>query len=191
MAGHQLIDDYLAALARRLPADTVDELADGLTETWQHHRDAGLAPADAERATIADFGAPDQTIGAFVAHAPGRRMARTLLATGPVMAVCWGPGLIAAQAWAWPVPTAAKVGYALTLLAVVAVLAAAATSRHSLRRTRLGTVGGLGLIVLDAAMLAAALLIAPALAWPMAAAIPVSLARIGLTLRALPAAFVR
>jgi hypothetical protein len=35
-------------------------------------------------------------------------------------------------------------------------------------------------------MVAAVLLVAPALVWPMLAAIPASLARIGLTLRVLP-----
>ena len=45
MAGHQLIDDYLTSLARRLPDEVVDELADGLAETFQHHRDTGLVPA--------------------------------------------------------------------------------------------------------------------------------------------------
>ncbi|MGH3389411.1 MAG: hypothetical protein ACRDOO_11110 [Actinomadura sp.] len=65
----------------------------------------------------------------------------------------------------------------------------AATSRHNLRRTRLGTAGALGLIILDTAMLTAALIIAPAPAWPMAVAIPLSLTRITLTLRSLPTAF--
>ena len=43
MASHQLIDAYLGSVAPRLPADTVDELADGLTETYRRHRrvDAG------------------------------------------------------------------------------------------------------------------------------------------------------
>jgi hypothetical protein len=134
MAGHQLIDNHLARLARHLPADAVDELADGLTESWHRHLAAGLAPTDAAHAAIADFGTPDQTIRAFVKHSPGRRMARTLLATGPVMALCWGPNLIMTHAWAWPITPAAKAGYALTLVTVVAALAAAATSQRSLRR---------------------------------------------------------
>jgi hypothetical protein len=106
MAGHQLnnddpdgyLDAYLAHLARHLPADVVDELADGLTETRQHHLDGGLSPTDAARAAIAEFGDPDQTIRAFVTQAPGRRIARTLLATGPLMALCWAPSLITAHA---------------------------------------------------------------------------------------------
>ena len=97
-----------------------------------------------------------------------------------------GTSLIAARFWTWPAPTAAVAGFWLTLLAVVAVLMAAATG-DNYRRTRLGTVGGLALVVLDTTMLAAVVTLAPNLVWPMAVAIPVSLARIGLTLRALPA----
>lgn len=188
MASHRLIDDHLAHLGRRLPADAVDELADGLIETWQHHLAAGQAPAAAAGAAIAEFGTPEKIIAAFVRQAPGRRSARLLLATGPMVGVCWGTSLIAAHAWTWPVPIPAAALFGLALLAAVATLATAATSRRSYRRTRLGTAGGLALIVLDAAMLAAALLIAPALVWPMAAAIPASLARIAMTLRALPKA---
>ncbi|HEU5160722.1 MAG TPA: hypothetical protein VFU43_27240 [Streptosporangiaceae bacterium] len=198
MAGHRLsgghpapLARYLAELSGPLPADVVEELGDGLADTWRHYRELGLSPAAAADAAIADFGTPGQTIAAFVAHSPGRRLARTLLATGPVMAVCWGSALIAAHAWDWPVTAAAKAAFAVTLLAVVAVLVAAATSRYSLGRTRLAAAGALGLLVLDAAMLAAAVLIAPALAWPMAAAIAASLARIALTLRALPTALAR
>ncbi|MET7970527.1 hypothetical protein [Micromonospora sp. NPDC005305] len=52
IASHHLIDAHLAILARRLPADAVDELADGLTETWQHQLAAGLPPADAARTAL-------------------------------------------------------------------------------------------------------------------------------------------
>jgi hypothetical protein len=191
MASHRLIDDHLAALARRLPADAVDELADGLIETWRHHIATGLDPADAARAAVTDFGTPEQITDAFVAQAPGRRTALLLLGTGPVVGACWGAGLVATHAWTWPVPTAAAALVALALLAVVAVLAAAGTSRHSYRRTRLAAVGGCCLLALDATMLAAALLLAPTVVPPMAVAMGASLARIGLTVRLLPGSFAR
>jgi hypothetical protein len=191
MAGHQLIDDHLAVLAQRLPADAVDELADGLIETWHHHCDTGLAPDQAAHAAIAEFGTPEQITRAFVAQAPGRLTARLLLATGPVVGACWGASLIDAHVWKWPLPGATAALFGSALLAVVAALLASATSRHSYRRTRLGAAGGLGLVVLDSAMIAAALLVAPALVWPMGIAIPASLARIGLTVRQLPANLVR
>ena len=191
MASHHLIDAYLADLARRLPADPVDELADGLHETWQHHLASGMTPAHAARAAIAEFGTPDQVTHAFVAQAPGRRTAVTLLATGPLVGACWGTTLVATKVWTWPVPAPVAVVFAVTLLGVVAALVLAATSRRSYRRTRLGAVGGVGIVVLDAAMLTAVALLAVAPVWPMFIAIPVSLTRIGLTLRSLPTTLAR
>jgi hypothetical protein len=76
----------------------------------------------------------------------------------------------------------------VTLLAAVAALLTSATSRTSYRRARLGTAGALGIVALDATMLATVLLLAPTPVWPMLLAIPASLARIGLTLRSLPTA---
>jgi hypothetical protein len=191
VAGHHLIEGYLAELARHLPAEAVDELADGLLETWQYHLAAGLAPATAARAAIAEFGSSEQVTTAFVTQAPGRRTARMLLATGPLVGLCWGVSLIVSRVWTWPVPTVAVASFAAALLAAAGVLAFAATGRGNYRRTRLGGIGGLGLVVLDAAMLAGVLLVAPSWVWPMAVAIPASVARIGLTVRLLPAALTR
>ncbi len=185
MASHQLIDDHLAVLSSALPPDTVDELADGLAETWQHHLASGLTPTEAAHAAIAEFGTPEQITRAFVAQAPGRRAARLLLATGPIVGVSWAASLVTAHAWTWPVPTAAKALAGLALLTSVAVLLAAATSRRSYRRTRLGLAGGLGVAIIDTAVVAATLLAAPVLVWPMAVAIPASLTRTALMLRSL------
>jgi hypothetical protein len=73
------------------------------------------------------------------------------------------------------------------LLAVVTALAVAATGSRSYRRTRIAAPAGLGLIALDTGVLAAVVLIAPPFVWPMALAIPASLTRITLTVRAIPA----
>jgi hypothetical protein len=183
MASHRLIEEHLAVLADRLPADAVAELTDGLVETWRHQLATGSPPDTAARAAIAEFGDPDRITRAFVAQAPGRRTALALLATGPLVGMCWGASLVAARVWTWPIPTVGVAVFALALLAVAATLAAAATSRRSYRRTRLGTAGGAGLVVLDALMLVAVITVAPVLVWPMAVAIPASLARIGLTVR--------
>lgn len=186
MASHQLIDAYLADLARRLPADTVDELADGLLETWHHHLGDGLSAERAARAAIAEFGAADAIADEFVAHAPGRRTARLLLLTGPVMGACWGSSLIATNVWTWPIPPALGLAYPALLLATVALLVGAATSRHSYRRTRLGGPAALVLIVLDAAMIGAVGVLAPTFVWQMAVAVAASMVRIGWAIRALP-----
>ena len=184
MAGHRLIDAYLADLAHRLPGPVVDELADGLAETWHHHQLAGLGPTEAGQAAIAEFGSVAQVTRAFVAQAPGRRRARLLLLSGPAVGAVWGVGLVAGHAWTWPIPRPFSAAYVVTLLAVVAALALAATSRHSYRRTRLGTPACLGLAGLDATMLTTVAVLHPAgPAWPLLAAVAASLTRIAVTLR--------
>jgi hypothetical protein len=188
MASHELIDSYLAGLARRLPADAVDELTDGLVETWRHYLGRGLTQERAAHAAIADFGSADRVADEFVAQAPGRHIARLLLATGPVMGLSWGASLITAKVWTWPIPVSIGAIYAVVLFSVVASLIAAATSSHSYRRTRLGTGGALALLVLDATMIATAIAVVPMPVWPMALAILASAARIGFTLRSMPKA---
>jgi hypothetical protein len=187
MSDNPLIDTYLAQLARRLPTDVVDELADGLTDTYHRHLTGGATPHSAARAALAEFGDAAEITTAFTLQSPGRRTARMLLATGPAVGACWAAALITGHAWAWPVPVLARVGVALLLLAVVATLATAATRRHSYARTRtMVIVGGLALLTLDAAALTGVAVTAPALAWPLALAACASLTRIGLTVRALP-----
>jgi hypothetical protein len=189
VASHQLIDTYLAGIAKRLPADTVDELADGLIEAWQHYIGSGLTSDRAAQAAIAEFGIADRLADEFIAQAPGRRAARLLLATGPVMGACWGTSLITAKVWTWPIPPPIGAVYVVALLSVVGALVVAATSRRSYRRTRLGAAGALALVVLDSAMIAAVAVLAPVLVWPMAAAIAASLARISFAIRSLPKGF--
>ena len=72
----------------------------------------------------------------------------------------------------------------MALIAAVAALIAAADTRRGRPRVSLAVVGGVGLVVLDTAMLAAVALAAP-FAWPMLVAVPASLTRIALTTRAM------
>jgi hypothetical protein len=191
VAGHPLIEAHLSALGRRLPAGLVDELADGLWETWQRHLDDGVPPEKAAEAAVAEFGTVHEITGAFVAQAPGRRAALLLLATGPVVGACWGAALGTARAWTWPVPAPVVVVLGLAFIAVLACLGIAATSRHSYRRTRLGAVGALGLAGLDAAVLVLLATASPVLAWPLLAAVPLSLGRIALVVTRLPTVLIR
>jgi hypothetical protein len=55
----RLITSYLAALFARLPAGIVEELADGLAETYQDYLRHGLALDRAAEAAVAEFGDPD------------------------------------------------------------------------------------------------------------------------------------
>jgi MFS family permease len=184
--GHALIGSYLSGLRRRLPAGLADEVSDGLLEAYQYHLARGQGADEAARAAVTDTGDLAQVVGEFTRQSPGRRTARALLAIGPVVGACWVAALVTTHAWAWPVPAAARLGFGAALLATIAVLAIAATSRRSYRRTRLTVLAGPGLIILDATLITAALLAAPALSWPLAAAIAASLTRITLTLTALP-----
>jgi hypothetical protein len=186
MPGHALIGSYLSGLRRRLPAGLADEVSDGLLEAYQYHLARGQGADEAARAAVTDTGDLAQVVGEFTRQSPGRRTARALLAIGPVVGACWVAALVITHAWAWPVPAAARLGFGAALLATIAVLAIAATSRRSYRRTRLTVLAGPGLIILDATLITAALLAAPALSWPLAAAIAASLTRITLTLTALP-----
>jgi hypothetical protein len=45
MSGPGLIPGYLDALSRQLPGPVVDELADGLDETYRRHLGLGLTSA--------------------------------------------------------------------------------------------------------------------------------------------------
>src|SRR5260370_37295574 len=102
MAEPRLIGDYLATLAAELPAAVVDELADGLEETYRRYLGFGLDPDAAARAAVAEFGQPHLIVAEFARASRGRAAARTLMLTGPVGGACWGTPLITSQAVAWP-----------------------------------------------------------------------------------------
>lgn len=186
MASHVLIDMHLVALGRRLPADAVDELADGLTESYEHHLHDGLGVDHAAELAVAEFGTVDEITTAFVRHAPGRRVAVTLLATGPGVAACWAVTLVTAQAWTWPLAAGIALLFGIILLATIAALVAVAANTTSYARTRLTAISGTTMILLDTAMIVTIAVGPSAFVWPMALAIPASLTRIGLTARALP-----
>lgn len=185
MAGHeQLIDAYLAELARRLPPEVVDELTGGLDETLQHHLNRGLGAEEAAVAAITDFGDPAHITAEFARQSPGRRTALAMLATGPVFAALWGTTLITGHAWTWTIPTAATIAYAATLLSIVAVLVAV-TTNHSYTTTRLAAPASAGMIALDTTMITAVAFNAPSLTWPMILATAASITRITLGTRQL------
>ncbi len=182
---------YLADLRRRLPAGITEEIADGLATGCEHRLALGQGEDDAARAAIAEFGDPSRLAAEFTRDAPGRRAARILLASGPAVGACWGAALIAARAWTWPVPHPARLAFGAVLLLTVLVLAGAATSQDSYRRTRLAVPGGIALIMLDLTMITAVLTVAPTLTWVLTIAITASLTRIGLAARLVPRVLAR
>jgi hypothetical protein len=182
----RLIDDYLAALSAGLPLRIVDELADGLGETYRRYLGQGLAPDAAAQAAIAEFGEPRLIVTAFTQSSPGRRTARRLLLIGPGVGMCWAIALITGQAWQWPVPMVARVLFGLVLMTVIGLLAAAAVGRHYRPVCRAAAAACVGTAVLDAAMACTVLVIAPTVVWPAAVAVALSAGRSGFALRNLP-----
>jgi HAAS domain-containing protein len=92
------IEGYLAAVTTGLPgpprarAGVVAELRSGLLDAVDAHRSAGLPPAEAALAAVREFGDPDRVAAAFraeLAAGQARRVAVTLLATGPLVGLLW------------------------------------------------------------------------------------------------------
>ncbi|MGW3247936.1 permease prefix domain 1-containing protein [Streptomyces sp. NPDC001070] len=184
MATPHLIGAYLDALRDRLPADIAAELADGLIASYDDLREQGHAPDAAAKAAIADFGTLEQVTDAFAHIAPGRRLARRLLATGPLVGGCWATVLLTTPTWQ-SIPAVVHAAVPLTLLVVIGLLAVA--WRGPYRRIRpAATAAGTGLVTLDAGALAMLALLAPPLTGPLLLAATASACRLALTLRALP-----
>lgn len=181
-----MIADYLSHLAARLPAPIVEELADGLHDTYLAQRRAGHAPDDAARHAIAEFGDPATITAAFLAASPGRRAARALLRTGPLVGGAWATVLLMLHAWNWPVPAWAPAGLGTVLLAGVALVALAAFARRYRRAARSAAVASLAVLTLDLGMLSYVGVAGLLTTWPVLLAAPLSAVRSVLTLSWLP-----
>ena len=184
MPWHPLIQDYLSDL-HGLPAEIIDELTDGLLETYEHHRARGHTAEDAARAAIAEFGSARDVIAAFDRIAPGRHTARVLLATGPLVGLCWGAALLTARVWTWPIPSwpPPTLGAALVLVIVLLLVAAHASRGHARRAAAAGT----GMIaLLDVLFVAGVIATAPVLPGLLQVALAASVVRACLSVRTLP-----
>jgi hypothetical protein len=182
MPRHHLIEDYLDGL-RVMPADVVEELADGLVETYEHHCVRGRTPDEAARTAITEFGTAEQILAAFDEIAPGRRASRLLLTTGPLAGLCWGTALLTSHAWTWPIPSWAPPALGVGLVTVIALLLVAVRGR---RRRRAASSGAGGLVLLDTLAIIGVLAVAPAVSWPLLLAMLASVVRACLTARTLP-----
>ena len=185
MPGPGLIEDYRAAVSAQLPASIVDELADGLAETYRSYLDQGLDPDAAARAAVAEFGEPALVVAAFTHASPARRAARRLLMTGPVVGACWGAVLVAGRAWTWPVPVAVRALLGMALAGAIVLLAVAALLPRYRPARRAATAACAGLAAVDAAAIAAVTVLARYAPLPVLLAVPASAARIVFTTRAM------
>jgi hypothetical protein len=181
----RLIRDYLAVLAAQLPAPIVEELADGLAETYQSYLQQGLPAGRAAESAVAEFGDPHLIVAEFARVNPARRGARRLLLTGPIVGGCWAAVLITGRAWAWPIPLPARLGFGLALLTVIGLLAAAARGTRYQAAARAGIAGCLGIAAIDAIAIAGAMLASPAVTLVMIGAMAASTARLALAVQAL------
>jgi hypothetical protein len=183
MPGPRLIDDYLATLSADLPGRIVEELADGLDETYRRYVSQGLDPDAAARAAVAEFGEPPVVVAAFTQACRGRKTARRLLAAGPAVGMCWAIVLITGHAWTWPIPVVARVLFGVALITVIGLLAAAGLGRHYRLVCRAAAAACVGTALLDTTMACTVLVIAPVLVWPVAVAVVLSAGRSGFALR--------
>jgi hypothetical protein len=192
MAGHDLIAAELKLLTERLPAQAVEELADGLQEAYERQLEEHHDPDAAALAAIAEFGDADTITTAFLRESPWRRTALLLLATGPVVGAAWAATLMAGQAWLWPLPAWSKVLYGTALIMIVIFLIMVVRAKRHYRRTRAWTAAAaFGLLAMDGLMLIITTLMMPGPMWPLALAAPASLIRLLATARALPAVLSR
>ena len=144
-AAEQAIGSYLAEIAAGLdgPAsarrDIVAELGTGVADAAEAHRCAGLEPAQAARAAIAEFGSPARVAAGFrgeLAAATARRSTLTLMTVGSLTGAL---GYIASLAshihqpappWEWAtLPAGARLA---TLLATIAIAAAIGSTLYTL-----------------------------------------------------------
>ncbi len=213
------MEDYLAAVGARLPgparerAGIIAELRGGLLDAVYAHRDAGLAApgAAAAAAAIGEFGDPGRIAAAFgpgLALTQARRVALTLLVTGPLVGLLWGTAATASHIgsrdvppWQWVgalpgslmvFPLAAAIAIAVwTALFTIAATGRAIRWLPDRPRLAPGTaaVAGFGAVAADLALfilLASQLAVAPSTlaAVPAAAAAMASATRLVLAGRA-------
>jgi hypothetical protein len=141
------IEGYLAAITARLPgpsraqAGIVAELRSGLLDATDAHRSAGLPPAEAAVEAVREFGDPAQVASGFraeLAAGQARRVAVTLLATGPLVGLLWIVTALVSHltlSWQWTgLSPGLRVGMPLIVVAVgvtawAAMLGIATTGR--------------------------------------------------------------
>jgi hypothetical protein len=178
MSEPRLIRDYLATLSAQLPMPIAEELADGLTETYESYLRQGMAPDRAAESAVAEFGEPHMILAAFARANPARRIARRLLWIGPVVGAWWAAALITSRAWTWPVPPVARILPGLVLIVVVALLVTAAFGTRYRLAARAAATGWAGITMLDIMMIIGVMLIIPSVTWVTLGAMTASAARI-------------
>lgn len=183
MAEPCLIANYEAILRAELPVHLAEEVSDGLAEAHAKYIRLGQRPDAAAQNAVAEFGSARAVVTAFARASPAKRTARALVITGPVVGLCWAATLITSQAWDWPVPNVARLVLGGLLAASVLVLVTAVRARRYWTVRRSAAAGSIGLVVLDASMIAAVAAYSPSLRWLAGIAILASATRLVCTVR--------
>lgn len=183
MKASPAIDAYLRNVAGSMPGpararrDIMAELRSGLLDATDAHRSAGLSADAATEAAITEFGDPRQVADAFRPHLAtkqARRVALTLIPTGPLIGLLWALAAAAshiairqAPPWQWAgAPPGSPEAFPLALAAVmiaiwaglISIAAAGPLTRWLPGRPRLApttaAICGLGAMAADVALLA-------------------------------------
>lgn len=185
------IEDYLSAVAAgvvgppRWRSDVLAELRDGLSEAADAYRSTGASPGEAAARATAQFGAPSLVAAGFAAVGAAnlaRRVARLVLASGPVAALCWVAAMAASgiAPWnaglVWPWRVLPVVGVVVALAVNAALLALAMTGRVAHRwgaaRPRLAPAAAV--VATGACAVADVVMLAATGVWLIASAVPVA-----------------
>jgi hypothetical protein len=178
----RLIRGYLEVLAGQLPASIVDELADGLAETYRTHLSRGLSRDAAAEAAVEEFGSAEEILAGFARVNPARRAARRLLGLGPVVGGCWMAALVTSRVRPGPWPAELVIG--LVLASCIGLLAVAALGRRYRVSVFSGVAGFAGFATLDIALIVGVVVLAGSLTWVTALAMAGSMVRVALCARA-------
>ncbi|GAA1305319.1 hypothetical protein Psi02_79210 [Planotetraspora silvatica] len=188
MASYELIERHIQTLAERLPRPVVEELADGLSTSYEDQLERLGDPEAAARAALANFGDPDTITTAFVRLSPGKTTAIRLLVIGPLVGLSWGAALVTGHTWAWSIPLPARLAFGIALSTAVFMLVLAARERRHYQAVRLAALGGaVNVIVLDSAILGTVASLVPPPSVLLLLALTASIVRILLVVRAVPA----
>lgn len=178
----RLIRGYLEVLASQLPASIVDELADGLAETYRSHLSRGLSRDAAAEAAVEEFGSAEEILAGFARVNPARRSARRLLGLGPVVGACWMAALVTSRIRPGPWPAELVIG--LVLASCIGLLTVAALGRRYRVSVFSGLAGFAGFAALDIALIVGVVVLAGSLTWVTTLAMAGSMLRVALCARA-------
>lgn len=170
MAGHPVIEHYVADLSARLPgprrwrARVLDEIRDSLIEGMDTHRPTTAGPAAAAQLAVAEHGPADQIARAYapeLAVAWVRRAGVLALGVIPAMATVWNLALRVGPPSRWQ-PSGTVIHLAGTVIASGVFLTLICSAAALLGTGRLAAAAGDHLLVFRSAVCTASVAVSVA-----------------------------